>query len=171
MKLLPKVLILLAIVSTYAGSTYAQAPPPPTSPAPPPATIEDAAWLTGRWLGTGLGGEMEEVWSPPAGGQMVGHFRLLRDGKPVFYEFILLDVADGGLRMRLKHFNPDHTAWEEKDNWTTFAPVPSDTRELAFSGLRIQRTGTDSIVMRLRLRQGEKVTEEILNFRRATGKQ
>lgn len=131
------------------------------------ATIQDAAWLAGRWVGTGLGGELEEVWSPPAGGQMVGHFRLLRDGKPQFYEFMLIDVADGGVRLRLKHFNPDHTAWEEKDGWVTFSPVSAGPDELAFSGLRIVRNGADAITMKLRLRNGDQVSEETLQFRRA----
>lgn len=131
------------------------------------ATIQDAAWLTGRWVGTGLGGELEEVWSAPAGGQMVGHFRMLRDGKPAFYEFLLLDVAEGGLRMRLKHFNPDHTAWEDKDDWATFSPMSSGTDELAFSGLRILRAGPDAITMKLSLRNGDKVSEETLQLRRA----
>jgi hypothetical protein len=151
----------------------ATAQQPAASPAGAPraaATIQDAAWLTGRWVGTGLGGELEEVWSAPAGGQMVVHFRLLREGKPVFYEFILLDVAEGGIRMRLKHFNPDHTAWEEKENWTTFSPVSASADELAFSGLRITRNGNDAITMKLRLRNGDKVTEETLAFRRAPEK-
>jgi hypothetical protein len=130
-------------------------------------TIQDAAWLAGRWVGTGLGGTLEEVWSPPAGGQMVGHFRLLRDGRPAFYEFILIDVADGGLRMRLKHFNPDHTAWEDKDGWATFNPVSAGTDELAFTGLRILRNGPDAITMKLRVRDGGKEREETLQFRRA----
>jgi hypothetical protein len=163
MKHLHKLLILL--ISFTALQASSQAPPPP--PAPVPVTIETAAWLAGRWLGTGLGGEMEEVWSPPAGGQMVGHFRLVNGGKPAFYEFILLDVTEAGLRMRLKHFNPDHSAWEDKDAWTTFAPVSASASELAFSGLVIQRSGADAMTMRLRLRRGDAVVEEVLNFRRA----
>jgi hypothetical protein len=155
--------------AAMAGSLPVLAQRPAASPAGTTrsTSIQDAAWLTGRWVGTGLGGELEEVWSAPAGGQMVGHFRLLREGKPVFYEFMLLDVADGGIRMRLKHFNPDHTAWEEKDNWTTFNPVSASADELAFSGLRITRTGHDAITMKLRLRNGDKVSEETLQFRRA----
>lgn len=131
------------------------------------ATIEDAAWLAGRWTGTGLGGELEEVWSPPVGGQMVGHFRLVTNGKPVFYEFILLDVVDGGIRMRLKHFNPDHTAWEDKDAWTTFSPVSASEGKLVFSALTIERTGPDALTMRLKLRREGQVVEEVLQFRRA----
>lgn len=131
------------------------------------ATIEDAAWLAGRWTGTGLGGQMEEVWSPPAGGQMVGHFRLVQDGKPAFYEFILLDVVDGGLRMRLKHFNPDHTAWEDKDAWTTFSPVSVSPEKLVFSALTIERMGPDALKMTLRMRREDKTVEEVLLFQRA----
>lgn len=131
------------------------------------ATIEDASWLAGRWTGTGLGGQMEEVWSAPVGGQMVGHFRLVQDGKPVFYEFILIDVVDGGLRMRLKHFNPDHTAWEDKDTWTTFTPVSTQPDKLVFSALTIERTGPDSLRMSLKMRRKGETVDEILLFQRA----
>lgn len=130
------------------------------------ASIDDAAWLAGRWTGTGLGGQLEEVWSAPAGGQMVGHFRLLQDGKPAFYEFILLDVVEGGVRMRLKHFNPDHTAWEDKETWTTFTPVSASPQKLEFSGLTIERKGPDALTMTLKLRRDGKVVDEKLEFKR-----
>src|SRR5688572_27278838 len=78
------------------------------------ATIEDAAWLAGRWVGEGFGGQMEETWAPPVGGQMVGHFRYWRDGQPQIYEIMLMDVVEGGVRLRVKHFNPDFTGWEER---------------------------------------------------------
>lgn len=155
--LIRKLLILTLLAACqHAGSQQASA-----------ARIEDAAWLAGRWIGSGLGGQLEEIWSPPAGGQMVGHFRLLRDGKPVFYEFMLMDVVEGGFRMRLKHFNPDYTAWEEKDDWTTFTPVSSGRDELVFSALSIRRTGPDSMTMKLRLKRGETTSDEVLELRRA----
>jgi len=146
----------------FAAACVAQA----QTDAPRAATIEDAEWLSGRWVGEGLGGEMEEIWSPPVGGQMVGHFRLVRDGAPVFYELMLLDIADGGLRMRIKHFNPDFTGWEEKDAWVTFAPVSVSAEELVFSSLRIVRQGEDSLLMYLRIRYADGVREEVLRFNR-----
>lgn len=132
-----------------------------------PASIEDAAWLAGRWVGEGFGGEMEEVWSPPVGGQMIGHFRHWRDGQPEFYEIMLMDVVDGGVRMRVKHFNPDFTGWEERGEWHTFEPVLAEEGRLLFDGLDIQRRGRDRMVMSIRIRRGDLVTEEILRFRRA----
>ncbi|MGH6950449.1 MAG: DUF6265 family protein [Vitreimonas sp.] len=134
---------------------------------PRPAAIEDAAWLAGRWVGEGFGGQMEETWAPPIGGQMVGHFRHWRDGQPQFYEIMLIDIAEGGVRMRVKHFNPDFTGWEERGEWVTFEPVSAAPDALIFNGLTIRREGADRIVMSIRIRRGDAVTEEILRFQRA----
>jgi hypothetical protein len=131
------------------------------------ATIEDAAWLAGRWVGEGFGGQMEETWAPPIGGQMIGHFRYWRDGEPQFYEFMVLDVVEGGVRMRLKHFNPDYTTWEDRETWTTFEPVSVSPEALVFNGLTIRREGEDRIVMTIRIRRGETVSEDTLRFQRA----
>lgn len=134
---------------------------------PPAVTIDDAAWLAGRWVGEGFGGQMEETWAPPVGGQMIGHFRYWRDGQPQFYEFMVMDVVEGGVRMRLKHFNPDYTAWEDRETWTTFGPVSASPDMLAFDGLVIRRESTDRIVMTIRIRRGDTVSEDTLRFQRA----
>jgi hypothetical protein len=131
------------------------------------ATIDDAAWLAGRWVGEGFGGQMEESWAPPVGGQMIGHFRHWRDGQPQFYEFMVMDVVEGGVRMRLKHFNPDYTAWEDRETWTTFEPVSVSSDAIIFDGLAIRRESEDRIVMTIRIRDGGTVNEHILRFQRA----
>ena len=129
--------------------------------------ISDAAWLAGRWVGEGLGGQVEEVWSPPAGGQMVGHFTLVKEGKPVFYELLLLDVAPLGLRMRAKHFNPDFTAWEDKAGWHSFEPVSARPDSIKFEGLTISRNG-DELIMLLTLKAKDgTVTDQPIRFRRS----
>src|SRR5688572_24666958 len=112
--------VLLAVIVGTAGVVAAQDPGAantirlPDGSARPTARIADWAWIAGRWQGQGLGGSVDEVWSEPAGGSMVGHFRLVRDGKPVFYEIMTVIEVEGSLEMRLKHVNPDMTGWEEK---------------------------------------------------------
>jgi hypothetical protein len=156
---------MFAVVLALFGSPFAAQAQTPS--AAQQATIEDAAWLAGRWVGEGFGGQMEESWAPPIGGQMVGHFRYWRDGQPQFYEFLMMDVVDGGVRMRVKHFNPDMIGWEDKDEWITFEPVTAGPDALIFNGLEIRRESEDRIVMTIRLRHGETVSEEILRFQRA----
>ena len=133
----------------------------------PPATLADMAWLQGRWTGDGLGGS-EEVWSPPAGGVMMGMYRLLKDGKPIFYEFLMLTEESGSLAMKLKHFNPDFSGWEEKTGFVTFKLVAVEPRAVHFSGLSFYREGDDElrIYLRLRDKSGE-VREEVFKMRRA----
>ena len=132
------------------------------------ASIQDFAWLAGRWIGDGLGGKMEEVWSPPAGPQMVGHFQLEKDGVPSLYELMLLDEFEGGLRMRVKHFNPTFVGWEEKDAWHTFVFVSGAPGVLILEGLALRRSGPDRLSMQLVIEQADgSVETETLDFRRA----
>jgi hypothetical protein len=158
-----KTFAIVAVLLSAACAARAQTTPV----APVEVTIEDAAWLAGRWVGEGFGGQMEEAWAPPVGGQMIGHFRYWREGQPQFYEFLIMEVADGGLRMRLKHFNPDFTTWEEREQWTTFEPVSVGADGIVFDGLTIVREGEDRMVMTIRIRRGETVSEEVLRFARA----
>jgi hypothetical protein len=132
----------------------------------PPARVADLTWLTGRWIGEGLGGQAEETWSEPAGNAMVGYFRLVRDGKPVFYELMTLLEAEGSVELRLKHVNPDMTGWEEKNDYVTFELVKRDGTTAHFSGLTFRREG-DALEIFLALRSGDQVREEKFTLRRA----
>lgn len=132
----------------------------------PKATIADVAWATGVWAGEGLGGQVDEVWSAPAGGSMLGYFRLVQKGAPVFYELITILEVDGSLEMRLKHVNPDMTGWEEKADFVTFKLVKTDETGAYFSGFTMKRDGPDAWTGYLAMRQNGQVREETFRFRR-----
>jgi len=124
------------------------------------ATIPDAAWLAGSWRGTGLGGFSEETWSRPEGGIMVGTYRLVKDGKPFFYEMMWLLETEGTLILRLKHFNPDLTGWEEKDKTVDFKFVKKDGNRLYFSGLTLEQASKNELNIYLALRQRDGTLKE-----------
>lgn len=109
------------------------------------ATIEDFAWLTGRWEGKGFGGDVEETWSPILGGTMVGTFRLVNEEGPNFYEFLLLAPDKQSIVYKVKHFHPDLKGWEEKDNYFSFPLVKVTPDALYFHGLTLQREGNKCI--------------------------
>jgi hypothetical protein len=134
----------------------------------PPARVADLAWLAGRWVGEGLGGNVEEAWSAPDAGAMVGYFRLVKDGKTVFYELMTLLEVEGSVEMRLKHANPDMTGWEEKNDFVTFRLVKHDPTGAYFSGLTFRRVNDDLIegYLALRNRTDKSVREEKFVYRR-----
>lgn len=105
--------------------------------------IDAAAWLAGRWVGGGPMGQAECSWSPPVAGQMVGHFTLYNATRIIFYELLVLDVQEGGLRMSAKHFAANLRPWEPGDQWQHFEPRSSTPDELRFDGVIIRRLGPD----------------------------
>ncbi len=108
----------------------------------PAARASDLDWLAGQWQGEGLGGQCEESWLPAVGGTLIGSFRLADDGVPVFYEFLAITEDAGSLTFRVKHFNPDMTGWEEKDETMDFLLVEVGENEAYFDGLTLRRTGS-----------------------------
>jgi hypothetical protein len=138
----------------------------PAGSAGQPATVADVGWLVGHWKGTGLGGVSEEVWAEPVGGVMMGMYRLVLKGEPSFYEFMHLSEEKGSLVLKLKHFNPDLTAWEEKDRFVSFPLVKLGTNEAYFSGLTFRLVSPERLEIYLAMRRGETVVEERFDLAR-----
>lgn len=133
----------------------------------PAASISDAAWLGGRWVGEGLGARVEESWLPPSGRKMVGIFRLVRGDSVQFYELVTLVEEAGSLVLRLKHFGPDLAGWEEKSESVDFPLVRRTPETLWFDGLTIRREGEDRMRIWVALQPDEgEVREELFEYRR-----
>lgn len=137
--------------------------------ASPAATLADVAWLEGRWVGEGLGGQAEETYSPPVGGAMIGAFRSVRGGKPFFYEFVVVQERAGSLVYRLKHFWPDGRPWEDKDQWIEFRLAALTPAAIYFDGCTFERTGADAMAVHVRIedKAGGKSRVETFTYRRA----
>jgi hypothetical protein len=82
--------------------------------------IEDLAWMEGAWKGSVGADDVEETWSAPKNGSMIGMFRWFRDGKVRILEMIIIAEMDGGLTMKLKHFNSKLHSVEEPSETTDF---------------------------------------------------
>ncbi len=131
------------------------------------ASLADMAWLAGSWTGTGFGGVNEELWSKPNGGAMVGTYRLIKDGKAVFYEMMMLVEREDSIVLRLKHFNPDFTGWEEKDKSVDFKFVNKAGSRMNFSGLTFDKVSGDKLNIYLALKQKDgSVKEEVFSMTR-----
>lgn len=108
----------------------------------PRATIADVGFLSGHWIGEGLGACAEEIMAPAAGGQIMGMFRQMKpEGGLRFYEFYTIAEEAGSLVLRIKHFNPDLTGWEEKDERVEFPLIAIEGTTAYFDGLTFSRRG------------------------------
>ena len=133
----------------------------------PAATLAEMDWLAGHWTGNAFGGVSEEIWAKPAGGAMVGMFRQINKGKTVFYELMTLVEENGSIVLRLKHFNPNLTGWEEKDKTVDFRFVGKKDGVVHFEGMAFKPEGNDAVTIFLVVRQKDgNVQEETFRYKR-----
>lgn len=135
----------------------------------PRARLVDAAWLVGSWEGEGLGGRVQEIWTPPAADRMTGAFISLRDGAVRFQELMSLVEVEGSLELWVKHFNADFSAWEDKEDFVRFRLVQVRPGALRFGGLTLERVDDDRMRAYLAMRSGEEVREVVIEYRRVHG--
>lgn len=103
-------------------------------------TVNDFAWLSGYWVGTGLGGEVEELWSRPKNGKMVCAFRYDAGDELVFTEHVTMTNTAAGVSMLVKHFSADFSSWEESAECVEFPLIKLEGTAAYFDGCTIRRT-------------------------------
>ncbi|MDF1837762.1 MAG: DUF6265 family protein [Planctomycetota bacterium] len=112
-----------------------------------PIQVAELGWLAGRWVGEGLGGQCEEMWSAPLAGEMVGTFRLINDsGQADFYELMTMKQLGDRVALRLVHFSVDLKPWEEPGETTDFHLIETSGTTAWFGGLTLHREGDHLLV-------------------------
>jgi hypothetical protein len=131
---------------------------------PPPATIAAAGWLIGTWSGEGINGaQAHESWLAPSGSTMVGMFvQETAEGGIMFSEHLYLMEQDGSLVVKLKHFNPDLTGWEEKDGMVTFRLIAAEPCALYFNALTYRCDGEGGMVVAVRVKSAQAEPQELI---------
>jgi hypothetical protein len=133
----------------------------------PDVTIEDMAWIAGHWTGDAMGGQFEETWNPPLGGEMMGMFKLVKDGKVSFYEILTIVPKDDSYVLRLKHFSKGLVGWEEKDKSVEFPFVSASEDAVCFKGLKFVKIGDDKLTIEVAVGDGDEVQTMEFNATRA----
>lgn len=130
-------------------------------------TWKNIEWMQGDWVGDGFGGISYETWSPPIEGVMLGTYRHVSEGKNNFFElFTISQNDDGSFVMKLRHFNPDMTAWEDEKGHLIW-PLKSHTdNSVTFGPCTYEMINADSMRITLIINNDEKQETEIFNFKK-----
>jgi hypothetical protein len=132
----------------------------------PAATLDEVAWLAGSWTGEGFGEKVEETWSPPSGGSMVGMFKLFNGDDPAMYELFVAVEEKDSLIIKLKHFGADFKGWEAQDEYVSFPLVKIEENAAHFAGLSYHRISNNELHTYLAFRSQGQLREEKLVFKR-----
>ena len=132
----------------------------------PYVSIEDMSWIAGHWKGEAMGGKFEETWNPPMGGEMLGMFKLVSDGKVRFYEIMTITPENDSFVLRIKHFSPGLKGWEEKEDSIEFPLVNATKRKIQFYGLKFSKTNDQELAIEVAAGDDNKKQIVALNCKR-----
>jgi hypothetical protein len=137
------------------------------------APLQSLAFLSGKWIGEKPGEIQEETWSSVRGDSMIGSFRIVSNGKPVFYEFWVVEMESKRPILKLKHFNPDFAGWEEKNASTRMPLVSASENDAVFAepdgsvSLHYHRTA-DALTCVVHHRKNGETSDEIFKMSKAS---
>src|ERR1700722_19863273 len=102
--------------------------------------IKDLSFMAGSWGQRHEWGDMEEFWGPPMGNNMICSYRCVKDGKILFYEFVVIEQSDSVPVMILRHFKPGSIAWEDKNNPERYPLVAIASDKAVFASPTVRLT-------------------------------
>ena len=85
--ILQRIALPVLVLIVFAGSGLPQTK----------TSLSDMAWLSGCWQGRDGAAVLEEIWSKPAGGSMLGLGRTVRANRTVSFEFMQFREENGSL--------------------------------------------------------------------------
>lgn len=132
----------------------------------PKATIEDFAWISGYWKGEAMGGIIEEIWSKPIAGAMMGSFKLAVGDKVIFYELETLTEEEGSVILRLKHFGADLKGWEKQHVTVDFKLVKFSASKAYFDGLTFELVNNNELIIYVVIEEDSSSEEVKFSYKR-----
>jgi hypothetical protein len=118
---------LFLIAAAAALPALHAAPAAAADAAPDP--LAPLAWMAGEWSGTDGGVAMEEIWTEPKGGMMLGVHRDVKDGRAVSFEFFRIEATPEGITYFAQPHGKPATPFrltESKDRRVVFANPEHD---------------------------------------------
>jgi hypothetical protein len=112
--------------------------------------IEQLSWMAGNWQGKDDGVISEEQWARPIAGNMMGMYRMIVKGKPLFYELMLLMQDSAGVKLQLKHFWHPLKGWEHRDSTGVIFPLLKiEGKKAFFDGMTYELISKNELVVYL----------------------
>lgn len=127
--------------------------------------INEFNWLSAHWKGTGLGGQCDELWLPAVDNALHGIFRFSMENKIIFTEYMVLEKLEDNIYLKIKHFNRDLSAWEEKDEWTIFPFIKLENEIAYFKGITFEKKDSKLFIY-LTMKKGEESVIETFSFKK-----
>ena len=123
--------------------------------------LKNISWIAGNWKGEAFGGITEENWSEPSGGSMMASFKLIDNGKVVFYELEIIREVENTLILQLKHFGNDLKGWETQDETVDFPLIKITPNKAIFDGMTFEKISDNEMNVYVDIKQENGTVENV----------
>jgi Domain of unknown function (DUF6265) len=123
--------------------------------------LKNISWIAGNWKGEAFGGITEENWSEPSGGSMMAAFKLIDNGKVVFYELEIIREVENTLILQLKHFGNDLKGWETQDETEDFPLIKITPNKAIFEGMTFEKISENEMNVYVNIKQEDGTVEDV----------
>lgn len=136
------------------------------------SSLKSLSFLSGRWVSETPSQVQEELWTLVKGDSITGSFRILNQGRPVFYEFWAVELSGSAPVLKLKHFNAGLVGWEDKASSTEMPLIAVADNDAVFAApdgsvsLHYRRAGNRLTCIVHHVRNG-KQSEETFTLEKA----
>ncbi|QHV98215.1 DUF6265 family protein [Spirosoma endbachense] len=137
-------------------------------------TLSDMSFLEGHWQGTFSGGPIDAVWIAPAGDNLTGFIRMMKDNKVTMYEMLIFEQTERGPIALVKHFKPGLIGQEEKDKQDRYTFIEAKKDYALFEkedgSIRIiyeKRSKDQLVIQRGQSKDGKWAFSDLFVFNRA----
>jgi hypothetical protein len=130
-----------ALLACAVAALAAASPAQTSAPAPSRAVLSDLSWMSGRWIDDSGGNLSEEIWSAPSGDSMMGMWRYVSGGQARIFEMLTISVEPAGIVLRLRHFDPELVAREDKATPVELSLIGWTPGEAVFEGPAVGSRG------------------------------
>ena len=129
------------------------------------AGVETLGWMSGSWTTTSGGSVIEEHWTKPAGGTLIGMGRTLKGEKTAFFEFLRIETRPDGVFYVAQPKGRPPVSFrlvEQKDGFVAFENPQHDFPQR----VTYQRAAENSMVAEVSGPQGGKMVTERFEYQR-----
>jgi predicted enzyme related to lactoylglutathione lyase len=84
------------------------------APAPTGSGLHSLEFMTGSWLAEWNGSTLEEHFTAPRDGTIMGMFRWSAEGETRFTEHMVLEDSADGVTLLMRHFHPGLVPWDQE---------------------------------------------------------
>ncbi|MCB0477214.1 MAG: hypothetical protein KDC84_03570 [Crocinitomicaceae bacterium] len=109
--------------------------------------IDKMGWIEGSWKSSGEKITIQETWTRNGAHSMMAVASIYEQDKIILFEVCTITEEKGTLILRIRHFDNQLNAWEEKNSPKLLPLIKAEKNRIYFHGYTFEKNGKDQMTL------------------------